>query len=615
MEATRESASPADRPLILAVDDDVEALRRLTRELKQRYGVDYDVVCQRSPQRALEILEDARAGEQEVALVLADQEMPELDGAELLSRVHRLHPQARRGLLVHWGDWARPERSSGMLSGMAESRFDYYVLKPARPGEEQFHRIISEFLYEWARLRSPVESEITLVGGEWASRTHELRDLLARNGVPHAFVEDDCERGRELLDASRPQRRRGAGRDRPRRADPGQPHQPRARQAFGVNTELGEERDFDVVIVGAGPAGLTTAVYAASEGLRPLVIEREAIGGQAGSSSLIRNYLGFSRGISGGELAQRAYQQAWVFGTRFLLMREVRSLRPEGDRLRLEVAGEEVSAAAVVLATGASYRKLDVPILEEMTGTGVFYSASTQGQALSDEALFVVGGGNSAGQAAMHLSRYASRVTVVVRDASLADSMSRYLRDALDATANVEVRYRAEIVDAVADEDGWLDALVLSDLDSGERETLDAGGLFVLIGADPHTHWLPAEIERDPWGYVLTGSDLLREGKLPETWPLERPPLILETSMPRVFAVGDVRQGSTKRVASAVGEGSVVVEQLHRLLERSHPGPRAGSRKLRARRRRPGSRRGRPGRRPRDVGCVRAVAGRWPPRQ
>jgi thioredoxin reductase (NADPH) len=561
-------------PLIVAVDDDVEALRRLTRELKQRYGADYDVVCQRSPQRALEILQDARTGGAEVALVLADQEMPDLGGAELLTRVHRLHPHARRGLLVHWGDWAHPERSSGMIGGMAESRFDYYVLKPVRPGEEQFHRIVSEFLYEWALLRSPVESEITLVGGEWASRTHELRDLLARNGVPHAFVKEDCERGRELLDAAGHDAAEGPIaiiRDGPTLVNPTNRELARG---FGVNTELGAERDFDVVIVGAGPAGLTAAVYAASEGLRPLVVERESIGGQAGSSSLIRNYLGFNRGISGGELAQRAYQQAWVFGVTFLLMREVTSLQPQGDRLLLEVGGEDVSAAAVVLATGAAYRELDVPILEEMTDTGVFYSASTQGQALSGEVLFVVGGGNSAGQAAMHLSRYASRVTLVVRDSDLADSMSRYLRDALGATPNIEVRCRAEVVDAVADEDGWLDALVLRDLDSGERETLDAGGLFVLIGANPHTGWLPPEIERDSWGYVLTGSDLLREGKVPETWPLERPPLILETSLPRVFAVGDVRQGSTKRVASAVGEGSVVVEQLHRLL-REEPAQRS----------------------------------------
>ncbi len=322
-----------------------------------------------------------------------------------------------------------------------------------------------------------------------------------------------------------------------------------------------------MVVVGAGPAGLTTAVYAASEGLHTLVVDRGTIGGQAGSSSLIRNYLGFSRGISGGELAQRAYQQAWVFGTTFLLMREATSLRTEGSRLRLQVSGHDVSASAVVLATGASYRGLDVPALEKMTDAGVFYSASTQGQALSGEALYVVGGGNSAGQAAMHLSRYAGRVTLVIRGESLGDSMSRYLRDALEATENVEVRYRAEVVDAVPDEDGWLEALVLQDVVSGARESHIAGGLFVLIGADPHTDWLPAEIDRDRWGYVLTGSDLLRDGALPDTWRLDRPPLILETSMPRVFAVGDVRQGSTKRVASAVGEGSVVVEQLHRLLE------------------------------------------------
>jgi thioredoxin reductase (NADPH) len=554
-------------PLILAVDDDVEALRMLTRELEQRYGVDYEVVCQRSPQRAVEVLERARDGGQEVALVLADQEMPELSGAELLDRVRRLHPATKRGLLVHWGDWARPERARGMVGGMAASRFDYYVLKPSRPGEEQFHRIISEFLYEWAQLRSPAESEITLVGGAWSPRAHELRSLLARNGVPHAFVEDDCERGRRLLadagctaaDGPIAIVRNGAALKNPTNVE--------LAGAFGVNTELGEEREFDVVVVGAGPAGLTTAVYAASEGLRTLVVEREAIGGQAGSSSLIRNYPGFSRGISGGELAQRAYQQAWVFGASFVLMREITSLRADGARLVLRVADNEVSAAAVVLATGASYRRLDLPSLERLTDAGVFYAASTQGQALAGEALYVVGGGNSAGQAAMHLSRYASRVTLLIRGSSLAASMSRYLRDALEATPNVEVRYRAEIVDAVADEDGWLDALVLRDVDSGARETHDAGGLFVLIGAHPHTDWLPAAIERDRWGYVLTGSDLLSDGALPETWPLERPPLLLETSMPRVFAVGDVRAGSIGRVASAVGEGSVVVEQLHRLRE------------------------------------------------
>ena len=556
------TAEPA-LPMILAVDDDLEALRRLTRELEQRYGADYEVRCHKTPSKALETLERA----DEVALVLADQEMPELPGAELLDRVRRLHPEAKRALLVHWGDWARPERAGGMLAGMAESRFDYYVLKPRRRGEEQFHKIVSDFLYEWARLRSPVESEITIVGGEWAPRTHELRSLLARNGVPHAYVDDDCERGRRLLSEAGYAPSDGPVaivRDGPALANPTNIE---IAGAFGVNTELGEQREFDVIVVGGGPAGLTAAVYAASEGLSTLVIEREAIGGQAGSSSLIRNYLGFSRGISGGELASRAYQQAWVFGASFLLMRDASDLRSEDGRVRLSVAGEDVSADAVVLATGATYGKLDLPELDDLTDSGVFYSASMQGQALAGDDLFVVGGGNSAGQAAMHLSRTARMVTLVVRSGSLAESMSSYLRQALDATPNIQVRCGSEVAGVAVDEDNWVDRVVLRNVASGETESLDAGGLFVLIGAVPHTGWLPDAIARDRWGYVLTGSDLLQEGSVDDRWPLERAPLILETSMPRVFAVGDARRGSTKRVASAVGEGSVVVEQIHRLLQ------------------------------------------------
>ena len=550
-----------NRPLILAVDDDVYALRALTRELEQRYGADYDVRCHKTPSKALETLEQV----DEVALVLADQEMPDIPGADLLDRVRRMHPEAKRALLVHWGDWARPERAGGMLAGMAESRFDYYVLKPTRRGEEQFHKIVSDFLYEWARVRSPAESEITIVGGEWAPRTHELRSLLVRNGVPHAYVDEECERGRELLEQAGYEKSDGPitlVRNGPVLANPTNVE---LAGAFGVNTELGEQREFDVIVVGAGPAGLTAAVYAASEGLDTLVIESEAIGGQAGSSSLIRNYLGFSRGISGGELASRAYQQAWVFGASFMLMREASNLRADGDRVRLCVAGEDVSASAVVLATGATYRKLDLPEVDGLTDSGLFYSASVQGQALAGEAMFVVGGGNSAGQAAMHLSRTARQVTLVVRSGTLADSMSSYLRQALDATPNIDVRCGTEVAGVVTDEDNWVDEVILRDVASGEEEKLDAGGLFVLIGAVPHTDWLPDEIARDQWGYLLTGSDLIREGSVDERWPLDRSPLILETTMPRVFAIGDARRGSTKRVASAVGEGSVVVEQIHRL--------------------------------------------------
>jgi thioredoxin reductase (NADPH) len=347
-------------------------------------------------------------------------------------------------------------------------------------------------------------------------------------------------------------------------------------EAFGVDTTLDEgERDFDVVIVGAGPAGLTAAVYASSEGLRTLVIEREGVGGQAGSSSLIRNYLGFSRGIGGAELARNAYQQAWVFGTRFLLAREATALRLEGARPALEISGEEpVTASAVVLATGISYRRIEIPALEELTGAGIYYGmSSSEASALSDESVYVVGGGNSAGQAAMHLCRYASHVTLLVRGETLADSMSQYLRQALAATSNVEVRHGVEVIDGGGG--SRLEWLTLRHARSGQIERVDAAGLFILIGAQPHTDWLPNEIERDDWGYVLTGSDLVRGGRIREAWPLERAPVILETSAPAVFAVGDVRHGSTKRVASAVGEGSVVVEQLHQLLAEA-AAPRAG---------------------------------------
>jgi len=559
---------PSNRPpLILAVDDDDVWVPRLERELR-RYDADYDAITERSADRALATLEAAGEAGQEVALVLVAQVLPDRPGVELLEQTRRLHPSAKRGLLVSWRDWADPARAEGMLDGMATSRFDYYVVKPRRPGEEQFHRIVSEFLHEWAQLRSPAESEITVVGDERSPSTHEMRSVLTRSGVPHTFVDTGCEAGRELL--------AGAGcsasdgpiaivRDGPTLINP---TRVALADAFGVTTQLGGRRQFDLVVVGAGPAGLAAAVYGASEGLSTLVIERESVGGQAGSSSLIRNYLGFSRGLAGGELAQRAYQQAWVFGADFLLMREVTGLRSEGASVRLQIADQgEIEAESVVLATGASYRSLGVPALDGMTNAGVFYTAGAQAPTLAGRAVFVVGGGNSAGQAALHLSRYAASVTLVVRDSGLDSTMSSYLRAALEATERIEIRCGTEVVDAAADEEGWLEALVLRDRDSGQTVRHEAGGLFVLIGADPHTDWLPSAIERDDRGYVRTGSDLLRNGALPPSWTLERAPLALETSLPRVFAVGDARSGSTKRVASAVGEGSMVVEQVHRLRE------------------------------------------------
>jgi thioredoxin reductase (NADPH) len=551
-------------PVLLVVDEDRGCLGRTEGELAKRYGSDYEVRSERSAAAGLAALEQLREAGDPVALVLADQWLSGTTGAELLARAKALHPSAKRGLLIEWGGWGDRETAEAIFEAMALGQIDYYVLKPERSPDELFHRTVGEFLFEWARAETSVQGEIEMVADPASPRTHELHDLLSRNGVPYACHTPGSEAGRALLaetgqtEATVPVARVRSGEVLV------DPTNVELAAAFGVSTELGEDRDFDVVVIGAGPAGLAAAVYASSEGLRALVIEREALGGQAGSSSLIRNYLGFSRGVSGSDLAQRAYQQAWVFGTSFLLMREAVGIAPHRDRLVVEVSGcEEVRARSVILALGVSYRRLDIPSLADLEGAGVFYGASAaEAKALAGRRAFVVGGGNSAGQAVMHLSRYVEQATLVVRGDSLAHSMSTYLREVIDAADNVEVMLGAEVVAGRGD--GRLEALRLRDRDGEEREVA-ADALFVMIGARPGTEWLPEEIERDEWGYLLTGHELLA------THPgeqLEHEPQMLETSLPGVFAVGDVRRGGVKRVASAVGEGSIAIQQVHRHLER-----------------------------------------------
>jgi thioredoxin reductase (NADPH) len=563
-------------PVLLAIDEDAGCLSRTAEELGRRYGRDYDVLAERSAAAALRQLEDLRKEGRQVAVVLADQWLGEGEatGAELLARAKSLHPSAKRGLLIEWGAWGHAETAEAIFEAMALGRIDYYVLKPESTPDELFHRTVGEFLFEWARAESPLQGEIEMVAEPGSRRTHELHDLLSRNGVPYACYTPDSAPGRALLeeaereDASVPVAR----------IRPGQllidPTNVEIADAFGVSTELTAGNEFDVAVIGAGPAGLAAAVYASSEGLRALVVEREAIGGQAGSSSLIRNYLGFARGVSGTELAQRAYQQAWVFGTSFMLMRDVVELRAGERRHTLRTAdGAEFEAGAVVLASGVSYRRLENPALAALEGSGVFYGASAaEAKALAGRRVFVVGGGNSAGQAAMHLCRWAERVTLVVRGPSLAASMSSYLREAIEAAANVEVMLETEV--AGGEGESRLESLSLRDLASGATATVAADALFVLIGARPGTEWLPEEIARDEWGYVLTGRDAGDEshidhaiGGKSDVRPSERQ--MLETSLPGVFAVGDVRHGAVKRVASAVGEGSIVIQQVHRHLEAS----------------------------------------------
>jgi thioredoxin reductase (NADPH) len=551
------------RPVLMAVDDDPAALGALEQELRKRYGADYQVACEVDPRAALQALERVQVDGRQVALVLADQWMPAMTGVQLLARARGLHPTAQRALLIDWGD-----RSTGepILQAATFGEIDDWIAKPTQPGDERFHQAVSQFLYEWARLQPPGFQAVRVVGDQWAARSHELRDLLSRNSIPSGFYPAGSEEGQALLGAV------GAtgGRlpvvlvfDGRVLADPSNAE---VAEALGIRTRPAATT-YDVAVVGAGPAGLAAAVAAASEGLRTTILEPEAIGGQAGSSSKIRNYLGFRRGVSGAELAERAYEQAWMLRAEFVYGQPAVGLRTAGpDRVVALSDGGEATSRAVVLATGVRYRRLGVPSLEALTGAGVFYgAAASEAQAVKDAEVYVVGGANSAGQAAVHLARYASQVTMLVRGASLAATMSDYLVRQVEAAPNVAVRCGVEVVDGHGE--GRLRGLTLKDRRSGAAETVPAGALFVLIGAEPHTGWLPEAVLRDRWGFVVTGADLLADGAPPPGWPLDRPPMPFESSLPGVFAVGDVRHGSTKRVASAVGEGSVAIRLVHQYLD------------------------------------------------
>lgn len=540
-------------PLILAVDEDADALERITREL-QRYARDYEVVCGPSAEAALAQLERLHSSGDAVAIVLAARGSGALKGEELLQRVHHLHPHAKRALLIPWGGWADEETADAIRNAMALGHIDYYAIKPFGSPDEIFHRLISELLQEWRRQHAPGRRELTVVADPRTAKGSALRNLLSRNGVPHAFHTPDSAEGREFLAACDQ-----AGAEVPVVVlEDGSPLvDPRpedlAEHATRMRTVIDHDGSFDVVIVGAGPAGLAAAVYASSEGLDALVVERESIGGQASTSTRIRNYLGFSRGLSGAELTQRAYQQAWVFGATFLLTREVESLGRGSGGFEVEISGgKAVQARSVILATGVSYRRLEVPGLAALEGHGVHYGSSpSDARQFTGEHLFVVGAANSAGQAAVHLARYAASVTLVCRGPAVSATMSRYLLEEIAGRENIQVRTRTQVVAVAGDE--RLERLTLRGPDGDE--TLDAGGLFILIGAEPRADWLPDEIERDERGFVVAGPTYA-------------------TSMPGVFAIGDLRADSVKRVASAVGEGSVVVQHVHRYLaaveSRSH---------------------------------------------
>jgi thioredoxin reductase (NADPH) len=558
-----------ERPLILAVDADARQLGQMETELQRGFGADFRVRGELRHEDGVRTLQGAHDRHESVALVLVDDGFTEEQRSQVFATARTLHPDARRALLVPWGAWAQPESARSILHGIAVGDFSYYVLKPWTARDDFFRRTVAEFIHEWSRSEVSNLREVVVVSAKHSGRAYAVSELLGRNGIPHALRDRASVLGRQAFEyIGRPQ---GdvvvwmVATGGPILVDPTDAE---ILQAWGLPTELDDDdRDIDLLLVGAGPAGLAAAVYAASEDVRTLVVEREAIGGQAGTSSLIRNYLGFSRGLSGAELAQRGYQQAWVFGARFLLTRQVTRLARTTDGFRVTIQNVgEVTSRAVIIASGVSYQRLGVPSLEALSGRGVHYGSSVSAaHALSGLAVSVAGAGNSAGQAALHLARYCSAVHLVVRGPGLTSSMSAYLVEAIAAQPIIQVHLNTEVVDGQGE--GRLESVTVRNRVTGQTRQLPVHGLFVMIGAQPRTDWLPTDVGRDSYGFLLTGADVQASGQ----WLLERPPAPHETTVPGLYAVGDVRCGSVKRVASAVGEGSVVVSEIHQFLAGSSP--------------------------------------------
>lgn len=554
-----------NKPILAAVDKDEKSLLFVGQELRKRYGADYEVICDPSAEVVLSMLQTLKDEDRQVALLFTDQSLPEMTGIEFLNRAHNLYPTAKRILLVGMRAW---ENRETILQAMTFGLIDSYLWKPTGPFDERFHSQITELLETWRHLNMPRLANVKVIGERWSARTHEFRALLDSFDAPYQFYDAASDDGRALLDEVQqadgpfPVVIVGEGRARRIFTNP-------SNEAFGRVMQVSGDIQggtYDLAIIGAGPAGLSSAVYAASEGLRTIVIERGAIGGQAGTSTLIRNYLGFPLGISGFELARRAQDQAWLFGAEFATFREVTGLRADQDKRIISLAsGEEIVTRSLILAMGAAYRRLGIPELEALVGAGVFYGGTvTEAQAMRGQQVFVAGAGNSAGQAVIYLAKYADRVTLLVRGASLAASMSDYLIKQITATSNIEVSLNTQIVSGYGTR--RLEHLVLQTSPSGETRTVPAAALFIYIGVQPHTNWLPPTILRDKQGFILTGTDLIKDGRLPENWPLARAPFLMETSMPGVFAVGDVRHRSVKRVASAVGAGSIAIQYIHEYL-------------------------------------------------
>ena len=545
------------RPILLAVDDDVSVLEAVVQDLRRQYGSTYRVMRAAGGPAALDTLAQLKSREEPVALVISDQRMPGMNGVEMLERTRAIYPEARRVLLTAYAD------TEAAIRAINSARIHYYLNKPWDPPEEKLYPVLTDLLEDWHAGYQPPFEGLRVIGHRWSLNDYRVRNFLSRNHVPYRWL--DVAAGPEALKLLEERELDPEKLPVVLLADGAVLVDPALEElAARVGLRVQAAQDFyDMVVVGAGPAGLAAAVYGASEGLRTLVIEPLAPGGQAGSSSKIENYLGFPSGITGADLGRRAHDQARRFGAEMVTQRAT-GMRVEGQYRFVELAdGREVSSHCVLLAPGVQYRKLEIPGAERLTGRGIYYGAAlVEALSCKDEEVFIVGAANSAGQAALHFAKYAAKVTMLVRGEALSATMSKYLIDEIAKTSNIVVEGRTQVVEALGDE--RLEELRLRG-PRGDFQT-PATSLFVFIGAAPVTAWLPACILRDENGFLLAGPDLRVNGKLPEVWRETREPFLLESSVPGVFVAGDVRHGSVKRVASAVGEGSIAVQFVHQYL-------------------------------------------------
>jgi thioredoxin reductase (NADPH) len=550
------------KPVILTVDDDADVLQAVARDLRQQYGDRFRIVRADSGAAAIEATQKLKLRNEPVALFLVDQRMPQMNGVEFLEQALQIFPEAKRVLLTAYAD------TDAAIRAINSTRIDYYLLKPWNPPEEKLYPVLDDLLNDWMASFRPAFEGIRVVGNRWSPRSHQVKDFLARNQVPYQWLDIELTpEGQKLVEyAESNDRQRLPLVIFPDGSNLVQPSNLEIAARIGLKTQA-ERPFYDLAIIGGGPAGLAAAVYGASEGLTTVAIEREAPGGQAGSSSRIENYLGFPVGLSGGDLARRAVAQARRFGVEILSPQEVVQVRVEDPYRVLKLSdGSEISCHALLVATGVSYRRLDVPGIDRLDGAGVYYGAAqTEAIACGGEEVYIIGGANSAGQAAMYFSKYARRVVMLIRGESLVKSMSQYLIAQIESTDNIEVRSFSSVIEVKGEAN--LEALVLEDARTKTTETVPAMSLFIFIGASPCTEFLDGVVDRDK-GFILTGSDLMREGKRPRGWILDRDPFLLETNVPGIFAAGDVRAGSVKRVASGVGEGAIAVQFIHRYLSK-----------------------------------------------